>query len=124
MAIKVYSTPTECPTPKFDYMSSNPNKWEEQEKAHGAAIKAHFAAQGYTGKNSGRIYREGVADGYAKYMVFEAPRGSNLREKFFLIHLDWCDGYQSCTVRFMSKTGIIEIMDSSDEFDRICASGE
>lgn len=113
--MKIYSLPKEVPAPKVDYMNYDSAKEEAAETAHLAALKKHFEAQGYTGKNTGRVYREGVADGQAQYMLVEAPRGSNLKEKFFLIHLPYVDGYHSRTVGYMNKTAILDMLKHQDK---------
>ena len=112
--MKVYALPEEVPAPQVDYMNYDHEKAAKQEADHTAAVKKHFIDKGWTGKNTGRIYREGVADGYALYMVVEAPRGSAAKVKFFLVHLPYVDGYHSRTVQYMNKKGILDLI-AADE---------
>jgi hypothetical protein len=114
--MKVYRLPDELPAPQVDYMNYDGAKAQAQEDAHKAALKRHFTDLGYTGKNTGRIYREAVADGYAMYMAVEAPRGTNAKVKFFLVHLPYVDGYQSRSVAGMTKKGIIDLIDFEEKF--------
>ena len=114
--MKVYALPSEVPAPKPNYSNYDYAKELAAEEAHRAAVKKHFEDMGYTGKNTGRVYREGVADGYAQYMLVEAPRGTNAKVKFFLVHLPYVDGYHSRTVQYMTKKGLLELMDSQDRF--------
>lgn len=118
MALKVYRAPSEIEYKGWDFKLSTEQN-DANDKAHSAALKALYEGQGYTGPNTGRIYREHVADGYAQYMVFEAPRGSKLKEKFFLIHLPYVDGYQSRTVHHMTKKGLLELMEANDRFSAL-----
>jgi len=117
--MKVYALPTEVPAPTVDYMNFNLAQVQADEEAHKAAVKQHFIDLGYKGKNTGRIYRESVADGQALYMVVEAPRGTNAKVKFFLVHLPYGDAYQSRTVGYMNKKGILEMIDHSDRLDAL-----
>lgn len=117
--MKVYALPSSIPAPVPNYRNYDREAEIAAEEAHKAALKKHFMDLGYTGKNTGRIYREGVADGEALYMVIEAPRGTNAKDKFFLIHLPYGDGYQSRHVHYMNKKGILELIDSSDRLDAL-----
>ncbi len=119
MGVKVYKLPTEVPAPEVDYMNYDREKEDAAETAHKAALKKFYYDQGFTGKNTGRIYSEGVADGAALYMLFEAGRGSNFKEKFFLIHLPYGDGYQSRNISFLTKGEIIRRLDASDSFNKL-----
>lgn len=117
--MKVFTLPTEVPAPRVDYMNYDREQVIRDETEHRAALKKFFTDLGYTGKNTGRIYRESVADGQALYMVIEAPRGTNAKDKFFLVHLPYGDAYQSRTVHYMNKKGILELIDASDRIDAL-----
>jgi hypothetical protein len=117
--MKVYSLSAEVPAPEVDYMNYDHAKATAAEEAHQKAVKKYLTDLGYTGKNTGRIYREGVADGYAQYMVAEAPRGSNAKVKFFLVHLPYGDAWQSRTVGYMTKKGILDLIEASDRLDAL-----
>jgi len=107
--MKVYALPDAVPLPKFDYMNYDHKKVAQQEADHTAALKAWLIAQGYRGKHTGRIYREGVADGYALYMVADGPKSC-------LIHLPYCDGYQSRNVQYIPKKDVIARIDAEEKF--------
>jgi hypothetical protein len=117
--MKVYTLPDEVPAPRVDYMKYDSAKVAADEAAHREALKKHFTDLGYKGKNTGRIYREQVADGYAEYMAIEAPRGTNAKVKFFLIHLPYGDAYQSRTVGHMSKSGILQLIDADERMQAL-----
>jgi hypothetical protein len=94
--MKVYSCPEQVPAPDFNY-----NTYAEDEKAHSERLKAHLITSGYQGPNTGKIWRTPEADGYAMYMVADAPRG------FCLVHLPYCDGYRSRLASRMTKKDIL-----------------
>jgi len=99
--MKIFTCPKDVPAPTPDYGKDyDHNKTIEAEQKHMDDLKAWLKKSGYTGKYTGEIYREGVADGYALYMVADSP-------KFCLIHLPYGDGYQSRNVGFLPKKEII-----------------
>lgn len=112
--MKVFTVPNEVPVPTVDYRNFDLDKVQKDEEDHKEAVKKYFTDLGYTGKNTGRIYRESVADGQAVYMVVEAPRGTNAKHKFFLIHLPYGDGYHSRTVGYMNKKGILDLIEADE----------
>lgn len=115
MGVKIYRLPDEVPYAGYDFKLGYEGNIQ-LEKDHSAALRKHYEDMGYTGPNTGKVYREPVADGQAQYMVFEAPRGSNFKEKFFLIHLPYVDGYQARNVGFLTKTEIIKRLNFQDRF--------
>ena len=115
MPVANYALP--IPAPHVDYKNYDREKVYADEQAHKAALKAELLARGFTGKHTGRIYRENVADGYALYMVVDPVRGS--KAKFGLIHLPYGDGYRSNMVHYLPKSKIISIIDSNDAFDAL-----
>lgn len=110
--MKIYSCPKQFPAPTPDYSNYNRAKEEKAEIDHIAQLKEHFIACGYNGKYTGKIYREGVADGYAVYMVVDGP-------KSFLIHLPYGDGYTAQNVQFLPKKEIIRRIDAQENFNRM-----
>ncbi len=70
------------------------------EEEHQARLAAWLKARGYVGPYTGAIYREGVADGYALYVLADGPKSC-------LIHLPYGDGYQSANVQFVPKSEVI-----------------
>lgn len=98
--MKIYSVPDECPAPNPNYTNYDSAKEIAAEEKHMADLKAWLIKAGYTGKYTGEIYKEHVADGYALYMVMDGP-------KFGLIHLPYGDGYNSRNVQFLPKKEII-----------------
>ena len=102
MAIKIYSLPREVPAPVIDYRNYDNAKVQIQEERHMTDLAAFLTKAGYTGKNTGQIYRESVADGYALYMVAEGVRSS-----FGLVHLPYGDAYQARNVSFLTKKEVL-----------------
>lgn len=98
--MKIYSCPDEVPPPVVDYDNYDHAKVDDDEAAHMKALSKWLKTKGYTGKHTGEIYREGVADGYARYMVMDG-------RSFGLVHLPYGDGYQSRDVQFLPKKEII-----------------
>lgn len=100
--MKVYSCPPEIPAPQPDYTNYDHAKETAAEEAHSAALKEWLITNGWSGKYTGEIYSEGVADGAALYML-----GDN-GAKSILIHLPYGDGYQSLNVQHVPRKVIIE----------------
>jgi hypothetical protein len=107
--MKIYSCPKEVPAPEPDYGNYDHAKERQAEEAHQANLKAWLQKRGYTGKYTGEIYREGVADGYALYMVGHG-------RSFCLIHLPYGDAYQSRNVQFLPKKEITRRIDAEKAF--------
>lgn len=107
--MKIYNLPKQVPAPKVDYENYDHAKVNGDEEKHMAALKAWLKKAGYTGKYTGEIYREGVADGSALYMVAD---GSS----FALIHLPYGDAYQSRDVGFLPKKEIIRRIEAAKSF--------
>lgn len=124
MAVKIYGLPEELAVPAVNFANIDLEENHRQEEAHKQKVIQHYKNEGYTGPNTGKIYREQVADGYANYMVFEAPRGSKLKEKFFLIHLPYAGGYHSNNVRFLNKTEIIKRIEAFDKIMKLLKSSK
>ena len=98
--MKIYNCPKEVPAPTPDYDNYDHAKEIAAEEKHKADLKAWLIKSGYTGKYTGEIYSEGVADGYALYMVADG-------RTFCLIHLPYGDAYQSRDIGFIPKREII-----------------
>lgn len=109
MAIKIYSLPDQVPAPQTDYANYDHAKVDADEAAHMAKLKAFLIESGYTGKHTGEIYRDGVADGYALYMVADG-------KPFGLVHLPYGDGYQSRDARFLTKTEVLRRIEAEKKF--------
>jgi hypothetical protein len=109
----VYSSP--IPAPAYDWSDFNMEAFDKAERDYEAALKAWLAANGYTGKNTGRIVSFGVADGHASYMVAEAGR------KFSLIHMPLGDAYQYPDVKFLPKAEILRRADRNDKLAALFA---
>ena len=110
--MKVYSCPAELPAPQPDYSNYDCNKELAREEAHMEKLAKWLRARGYTGKYTGEIYREGVADGYACYMLADGPQS-------FLIHLPYGDGYQSRDVLFVPKKEIVKRIEGEKKFRKL-----
>lgn len=108
--MKIYSCPKEVPAPQPDYSHYDAEKEDKAEADHCAALKAWLIKNGHTGQYTGEIYREGVADGYAQYMVGDGKYG------FFLIHLPYGDAYNSRDVQFLPKREIIRRLNAEKKF--------
>jgi len=107
--MKIYSCPKEVPAPEPDYSNYDHAKVDADEQRHMDALKSWLIEKGYTGKYTGEIYKEGVADGYALYMVMDG-------RTFGLIHLPYGDAYQSRDVGFLPKKEIIRRLGSAKKF--------
>src|SRR3989304_3088397 len=99
--MKIHCLPTEVPAPTPNYTNYDSVKEIAAENKHMADLKAWLKKVGYTGKYTGEIYKEQIADGYALYMVADGGRN------FALIHLPYGDGYDSRNVQFLPKKEII-----------------
>lgn len=97
--MKVCSSPITAPTP--DYANCNLEAEQVKEKAYFDALKAKLIEMGYTGEHTGKILRERHADGYAQYMLADAPRQSKL------IHLAVDDAWDSPNVRHLPKREVL-----------------
>ena len=114
--MKIYSSPV--PFEGSDYFDYNPAVELAREDAHKGALLVWAKANGYDGKNSGKIFRENVADGYAQYMVVEG--GS----KFALIHLPYGDGYRSANVQYLPKAEVLRRVDHAGRLATFFAKQE
>lgn len=109
--MKVYSCPADVPAPVIDFSAPFDLREEVRlEDAHQEALKAWLVAHGYTGKLTGRIYSEGVADGAALYMFGHGPTAA----KSILVHLPYGDAWQSQNVAHISATEIIRRLSLND----------
>ena len=107
--MKIYSCPKEVPPPTPDYSNYDHAKVDADEEKHMADLKAYLKTMGYKGKLTGEIYREGVADGHASYMIADG-------RPFALVHLPYGDAYQSRNVGFLTKKEIVRRMESEKKF--------
>lgn len=107
--MKVYVLPKEVPAPKPDYSNYDHAKETAAEAKHMADLKVWLKKAGYNGKYTGEIYREGVADGYALYMVADGAKSC-------LIHLPYGDAYQARDVQFVPKKEIFRRIEADKKF--------
>lgn len=112
--MKVYNLPVEVPFPDPDYQNYDWDAEQRREAEHRAALSAWLRANGWTGKNTGRTVRFGVADGYALYMLAEGPG-----RKSCLIHLPYGDAYQYRDVEFLPKAEILRRLDQQDTIAKL-----
>ena len=103
--MKIYSCPKEVPAPAPNYEDYDCARAEADEAAHMEKLKAFLRKAGYKGKYTGEIYREGVADGYALYMVADGT-------PFGLVHLPYGDAYQARDVSWLPKKEIIRRLEA------------
>ncbi len=104
--MKVANLPQELPAPVPDYSNFDYKKEQLREEEHQKALAIHIRKMGYTGKNTGRIARFPMADGYALYMFADAGA------KSVLVHLPYGDGYDYPDVRYIPKTEVLRRMNS------------
>ena len=107
-AIKICSLPAEVP---FENSWDN---WQEHEAKHTKELTEWARNHGYDGKNTGRIYREPAADGYAQYMMMEPTRGKG--KPTVMVHLPYGDGYEGRAIQYMGKRDILAEIDRLDKF--------
>ena len=107
--MKIFKCPKEVSEPKPDYANYDYKTQVEAEKKHMADLKEWLKKAGYTGKYTGEIYKEPVADGYALYMVADGSKSG-------LIHLGYGDGYQSRDVSFLPKKEVFRRIDADKKF--------
>lgn len=107
--MKIYTCPDEIPAPKPDYDNYDSLKQQQAEENHEKELAKWLKSNGFPGKYTGEIYRVGVADGYARYMVADG-------RTFCLIHLPYGDAYQSRDVQFLPKKEIIRRVEADKVF--------
>lgn len=108
--MKVYALPESLPVPAFDF--NDIGGWQKREEAHRESVRQWLKANGYTGKNSGRILRLPFADGYAEYMMAEGSQS-------FLFHLPYGDGYDSREVNFLPKKEVLARIEQQEKLDAL-----
>lgn len=114
----VLALPKDLPAPQPDYKNYDHARELEREQKHQADLKAWLIANGWDGPNTGRIYSEHIADGYAVYMVAEGKKKAS-GFKFVLIHLPYGDGYQSRNVHWIPPKEIVERLDAADRMREV-----
>ena len=107
--MKIFDCPNEIPAPQVDYKNYDSDKNQRDEEEHGEQLKTWLKANGYPGKYTGEIFRVGIADGYAQYMVADG-------RTFCLIHLPYGDAYDSQDVQFLPKKEIIRRVEAGKKF--------
>jgi hypothetical protein len=108
--MKIYSCPDEVPAPTVDYRAKYDRAKEDAaEKKHMANLRQWLIVHGYTGKYTGEIYKQGMADGYALYMFGDGSKSC-------LIHLPYGDGYHARDVEFVPKKEIIARIERDKAF--------
>lgn len=114
--MKVYSLPAELTAtlPEHDYINDSYEVWAKEEADHKETIRVWLKKMGFTGKNSGLIYKSQIADGYAEYMMVEGPG-----QRSSLMHLPYCDGYQDPDVSYLPKKEILERIKGRAKIDKL-----
>lgn len=106
------------------YDQSVPTRWEDYSGLPMKEMDKYFEVNrqanedavrklGYTGKFTGKLVRDGVADGYATYMIMDT--GTSIR----LMHLDWCDGYQSQWAHRWTKKDVLGMVAREEAMDKL-----
>lgn len=103
--MKIYSAPDSIQRPANLYGEKGYD-WLAEDAAYEQRIKDHFVSKGWTGSNTGGIVSWGVADGSARYMFIEPPKGTG--HQAFLVHIDTGDAYQYMDAHRYSKKDILE----------------
>ena len=115
--MKVYDCPNEVPAPElnwdYDNIQETHAKLEQAEKDHSVKLKAWLVNRGYTGKNTGEIFRMPMGDGYAQYMVADAPR------KSCLIHLPYGDAWDHRDASFIPKKEVIRSIEAEKKWQQV-----
>jgi hypothetical protein len=116
--MKVYGLPEELKAtlPVHDYRTTDYDAWTKAENEHRATIKAWLLENGYTGRHTGRILRMPVADSYAEYMVADGAPS-------MLLHLPYCDGYDSPDVQFLPKKEVLRRCTNHDKLFKLMGGG-
>jgi hypothetical protein len=110
--MKIFSLPKEVSAPKPDYDNYDRAKVAADEAKHMADLKAFLKKAGYKGKYTGEIYKEGVADGYALYMVADGT-------PFGLVHLPYGDAYQARDVAWLPKKEILRRIEADKKLSAL-----
>lgn len=102
--MRIYDVPEEVPF-ECDYSVGTWKEMEKQHHQHAQRLEAWLRANGYNGARTGQVYRAGVADGYAQYMVAEGRRT-------ILIHLPYGDAYHDQNVQYIPKKELFRRIDA------------
>lgn len=84
------------------------NKELELQKEHQIQLEAWLRKNGWNGKNTGKIARFRVADGYAAYMMADGP-------KSVLVHLPYGDRYHYRDVEFLPKKEVLKRIEAHEK---------
>ena len=112
--MRVYSCPKEVPAPEIDW-SGSMEDWEKAEEKHMDALKQYLIKHGYTGKHTGRVLKVPIADGYALYMLADAPR------KSCLFHLPYGDAWHSPDVGYLPKYEVLKRIERDEGLAKLFA---
>ena len=105
--MKIYTCPIKF---EFDYSNYTHQSYGEAVKEHCKQVETHVRESGYGGKHTGKIFSTPFADGFASYMIADAPRG------FCLIHLPHGDAWQAPDVQYLPKKVILERSVTSEQY--------
>lgn len=114
--MKVFTLPAEVPAPVVDYRNFDIKKMEADELEHSGKLKEHLIAMGYKGPHTGKVLRIPHADGFATYMIADAPRQT------CLIHLPYGDAWNSPWATKLTKKEAIERADRASKRTSIFAA--
>ena len=98
--MKIFSLPSELPTPEVDYRNYNADAEMAAQQKHQEQLKNWLIEHGYNKPLTGEILREPHGDGHALYMVADAGR------QWGLMHLPYGDAYHSRNVEFLPKAEV------------------
>ncbi|WP_285905119.1 hypothetical protein [Pseudodesulfovibrio pelocollis] len=115
--MKIYSCPASLEF-TYDYSKYFAEGYSKAEEEHKTQLLQFLKDAGYTGENTGRIYKEPVADGYAMYMYADTPTG-----KAILIHLPYGDSYSSMNAQYVPKEEILRRIEADEQIDAMFSKG-
>lgn len=115
--MRVFGCPPELPAPEFDPRASTED-WIAREQEHSEKLKAYLRSIGYTGPDTGKEFREPMADGYARYMFADAG------PKSALIYLPYGDAWHSMNVQYLPKNEVLRRIKAREELAALFAKKE
>ena len=105
--MKIYSCPIEF---KFSYSNYTHQAYNDAVKEHCKQVEEKMREMGYNGKHTGKVFMTPFADGYASYMIADAPRN------FCLVHLPHGDAWHSREAPYLTKKAILERSVTSEKY--------
>lgn len=114
--MQIFATPDDVAKPEWQFDKS----YDENVAAEDEYLKRlaeWLRENGWTGKHTGREYREPIADGYARYMFAHAGPGMSSA----VIHLDVGDGWHGNAIGHMSMKAVLAEIDRQEQLNAMFA---